>query len=438
MALAFCLNAKAQIITTVAGSGPALTNPGGYSGDGGQATAAELSIPEAVVFDAAGNLYIADWNNHVIRKVNTAGIITTVAGTVTHGFSGDGGPATAAQLNGPSAVAFDAHNNLYIADYYNNRVRMVNTAGIITTLVGTGAQGFSGDGGQATTAQIYWPSGIDFDAAGNLFVLDYYNIRVRKVNTAGIISTVAGNGTSGYNGDGIQATTAKLNNPAGIMVDAVGNLFIADELNYRVRMVNTAGIITTFAGNGNYGTAANGVPATSVPLYPDGLTHDINGNIYISNYLDGTIRKVNAAGIIITVAGNDTTGFSGDGGNATAASLCQPSGLAFDATGNLFIADGCNNRIRGVTNVMQAGIQQLTNNNQLHVFPNPAQNNFTIETTSTDKQNLFVYDVNGKQVLAQTIQGTSNINASTLNAGVYYVSITNNYDVVNKRLVIVK
>jgi sugar lactone lactonase YvrE len=352
----------AGIISTIAGNGST-----GFSGDGGPATAAQLFYPYGVAVDAAGNLFFADGGNTRIRKVTPAGIISTVAGNGIGGFSGDGGPATAAQLSGPRGVAVDAAGNLFFAKIYTNRIRKVTPAGIISTVAGSGSPyapgGFSGDGGQATSAQLNGPSGVAVDAAGNLFFADGDNQRIRKVTPAGIISTVAGNGitdfygASGFSGDGGLATAAQLNYPRGVAVDAAGNLFIADTGNNRIREVTPAGFIGTVAGNGTSGFSGDDGPATAAQLYgPYGVAVDAAGNLFIADTLNVRIRKVTPAGVISTVAGNGSSGFSGDGGPATAAQLAGPdqrgyasSGVAVDAAGNLFIADTYNNRIRKVT-----------------------------------------------------------------------------------------
>jgi len=234
----------------------------GFSGDGGPATTAQLRLPDGVTVDSAGNLYIADKENNRIRKITNAGIISTVAGNGTRGFSGDGGPATAAQLYNPTGVAIDSAGNLYIADPVVDRIRKVTTTGIISTVAGNRTRGFSGDGGLATAAQLFLPTGVAVDSAGNLYIADEGNVaigdsgsqRIHKVTTAGIISTVAGNGTRGFSGDGGLATAAQLNFPSGVAVDSAGNLYIADKGNKRIRRVTTAGIISTVAGNGNSGT----------------------------------------------------------------------------------------------------------------------------------------------------------------------------------------
>jgi hypothetical protein len=338
-------------VTTVAGNG----SPG-FSGDGGPATNASLDGLRGVAVDAAGNLYIADWVNPRVRKVSTSGTITTVAGSGTYGFSGDGGPATDAGLSSPYGVAVDAAGNLYIADAGNSRVRKVSTSGTITTVAGSGTYGFSGDGGPATNAALSSPQGVALDAAGNLYIADAHNSRVRKVSTSGTITTVAGNGTFGFSGDGGPATDAGLNSPVGVTVDAAGNLYIADSGNHRVRKVSTSGTITTVAGDGTFGFSGDGGPATNASLnIPYGVAVDAAGNLYIADPGNSRVREVAASvppllsGTISTVAGDGTQGFSGDGGPATDAGLSGPYGVAVDAAGNLYIADPGDSRVRKVS-----------------------------------------------------------------------------------------
>jgi len=326
------------IISTVAG--------GGSGGDGGPATGASLNGPWGVVMDTAGNLHVADTNNNRIRKVSPSGIISTVAGNGTLGFSGDGGSATSAALAHPANVALDAAGNLYIADTGGAHVRKVGASGVISTVAGNGAYRFAGDGGAAIGASISYPSGVALDAAGNLYIADMSNNRIRKVSPSGIISTVAGNGIEGFSGDGGPATRASLYTPTSVAVDAAGNLYIADDSNQRVRRVNPAGVISTVAGGGWGG---DGGPATNAWLYsPWGVAVDTAGNLYIADFLDNRVRKVSQNGTISTVVGNGNGAFSGDGGPATSASLCCPTGVAVDAGNNLYIADRCNNRIRKV------------------------------------------------------------------------------------------
>jgi len=328
----------------VAGSGKS-----GYSGDGGPATQALLNSPSGVAVDAAGNLYIADSRNNRIRKVTPAGIISTVAGNNQQGYSGDGGPGTQASLNYPTGVAVDAAGNLYIADRDNHRIRKVTPAGIISTAAGNGHGDYSGDGVPATQASLYHPWGVAVDTAGNLYIADRDNHRIRKVTPVGIISTVTGNVKSGYSGDGGPATQASLYHPWGVAVDTAGNLYIADTGNDRVRKVTPAGIISTVAGDGSWRYSGDGGLATQASLYgPVGVAVDAAGNLYIADRDNHRIRKVTPAGIISTVAGSGEGGYSGDGGPATRASLKGPSGVAVDAAGNLYISDSDNNIIRKV------------------------------------------------------------------------------------------
>jgi sugar lactone lactonase YvrE len=339
-------NLPNNIITTIAGNGLS-----GFSGDGGPAANASLKGPNGVAVDAAGNLFIADTFNECIRKVSTNGIIMTVAGTNSLGYSGDGGSATNAMMWYPTKVALDNLGNLFIADSVNYRIRKVDTNGLISTVAGNGSYGYSGDGGAATNARLYNPHGVTVDTFGNLFIADSYNARIRKVSTNGIITTVAGTNSPGFSGDGGPAVNAKLNEPDGVVVDIFGNLFIADTGNKRIRKVDTNGIITTVAGNGSYDYSGDGNAATNASLYfPNNVAVDVFGNLFIADMNNFRIRKVGTNGIITTVAGNGFYDYSGDGGLATNASLRATYDVAVDASGNLFVDDQGNCRIRKVTN----------------------------------------------------------------------------------------
>jgi uncharacterized protein (TIGR03437 family) len=317
------------IVTTVAGNGTL-----GYSGDGGSATSAQLNEPIGVAIDNAGNLYIAERGNSTIRRVSPAGIITTVAGNGTRGVSGDGGSATSAQLGVPVGVATDNAGNLYIADNSGPpRIRKVSPTGIITTIAG-------GD-----TGGLIDPRGVAVDNAGNLYVPDYGAGRVLKVSPSGTITTVAGNGPCCGSSDGGPATTAQLHYPSYLAMDAAGNLYIADSSVYKVSPV---GVITTVAG-ANLGSFGDGVPATGAVLSAAGLAVDNVGNLYIADTSTSRIRKVSPSGIINTLAGNSTFGYSGDGGPAISAQLNYPAGLAGDSVGNLYVADSGNGRVRKVS-----------------------------------------------------------------------------------------
>ena len=344
LAIAICLTAAgsmAQLINTAAG---------GRTLSGLPALHVGLGYPGSVVLDAAGNLYVSDRTNNVVFRIDAqSGIATVVAGNGTFGFSGDGGPATAAQLGTPVSIALDPAGNLYIADSSNNRVRRVDAATkTITTFAGGGQA--AGDGGPATSAQLAGPDGVGCDLAGNVYVSEFDTSRVRKIDAVTkIITTVAGNGTSGYSGDGGPATAAKLRNPFSVSVDSAGNLFISDTNNWAIRKVFAAtGIITTVAG-GSFGFTGDGGPATIAKL---GLVEttivDNAGNLWMADFFYNRIRKVDTAGVISTVAGTGTRAFGGDGGAATAASFAAPLSVAVDPAGNLYIADQLNQRVRKV------------------------------------------------------------------------------------------
>ncbi len=343
--------AQAQIITTNVGS---FAMGYTYTGDGGPATAAGMKYTYCVAVDGAGNKYIGE-GNKVVRKVNAAGIISTFAGNGTLGYTGDGGPATAAEIGWPVGVAADIAGNVYISDHDNSVVRKVAPSGIITTYAGTGVAGYSGDHGPASAARLQTPQGICVDAAGNLFIADE-NV-IRKVDVSGIITTVAGTSVAGYTGDGGPATNAKLYFDGAVATDVAGNLYIGDRGNNVIRKVNTAGNIATVAGNG-YGAGGgsgyggywgDGGPATNAALNdPIGVAVDGVGNIFIAEWFSKIIRKVNTAGMISTLSGTMVIGYSGDNGPCGMAQLNWPDAVAVDNVGRLYIADEQNYVIRMV------------------------------------------------------------------------------------------
>jgi uncharacterized protein (TIGR03437 family) len=369
------------IITTVAGNGTL-----GFAGDGSAASAANLNQPSGVAVDGQGNIYVADTLNARIRKVSSSGTISTVAGNGLLSYSGDGGPPTGAQLNGPlgiaadntgslfiadsqngvvrivrngavasvgggtlvipRSVAADAAGNAYVADAQDNRVRKIAPDGTVTTYAGNGTNGFAGDGGPAANAELSSPAAVAVDPAGNLYIADLGNLRIRKVNAGGSISTLAGNGSQGYSGDGGPAINASLNAPLGVAVDPSGNVYIVDPASHVIRKVTLDGNINTIAGTGVPGFTGDGGPAASAQLAsPTGIVADPFGNVF---FVDGTtrIREINSAGIIATVAGNGSFGYSGDGGMAKLAQFSSPSAVWADSAGNLYVADTGNNAIR--------------------------------------------------------------------------------------------
>ena len=334
----------AGTITTVAGTGER-----GLNGDGGPAVDAQLNLPRDLAADGAGNLYIADRANHRLRRLDPSGTITTVAGTGERGFSGDGGPAAAARLDSPDAVAVDGAGNLYIADIGNHRIRRVDPSGTITTVAGTGERGFGGDGGPAAAAQLDRPKAVAVDGAGNLYVTDQGNHRIRRVAPSGTITTHAGTGESGSRGDGGPAVAAQLGFPEVVAVDGAGNLYIAATSNHRVRRVDPSGVITTIAGTGQEGFSGDDGPAIAAQLaFPKGLAVDAAGNLYIAGLVNDRIRRIDSRGIITTVAGTEGEGFGGGNVGSITLHFVGPRGIAVDGTGNLYIADSENYRIRRV------------------------------------------------------------------------------------------
>ena len=333
------------IIQTIAGTG----DPG-YSGDGGPATQAQLSSPQGIAVDANGNVYFSDAATHTVRLIGTDGVITTLAGTGAPGFSGDGGPAAKALFNEPRGIALDPAGALYIADSMNHRLRRISKDGAVTTLAGTGEAGFSGDDGPAAKAACNEPSGVTIAPNGSIYLADLANARVRRISPDGRIFTVAGNGLSKFSGDGGLSTAAVLDSPQGIGASANGAILIADSVNNRIRRISPDGVITTIAGTGEAGFSGDGGPASAGRLrQPQGsIVEDKEGAIYFSDRKNNRVRKVGPDGILRTVAGNGDQGFSGDGGPATLAALNFPADLALDASGNLYIADRQNHRIRRV------------------------------------------------------------------------------------------
>jgi len=401
---------NANILNTVAGRG----HPPDGLGDGGPATLARLNYPAGVAVDAQGNLYITDYFNRRIRKVDTNGIINTVAGSVCPasdclGPRCDGYPATQAWLRYPRDVAIDTIGNLYIADWGNGRIRKVDTSGIITTVAGGGTNPVGiGDGGPATAAILNRPQGVAVDASGNIYIAEEDGHRIRKVDPSGIITTVAGNavsgynGVSGYSGDGGPATAATLHSPRGVDVDTQGNLYIADTQNYRIRKIDTSGIITTVVGNGTLGSSGDGGPATQAKLcMPQDATVDAQGNIYIADWCSQRIRIVNTSGIITTVAGNGVSGYSGDGGPPTEAQLNYPISVAMDHQHNIYISENSNHCIRKVgppaafTGVMTGGDIPFADENGLgYIMASSGRHKQTIDLDTGLLLYEFGYDDN--------------------------------------------
>ncbi|MCW3120510.1 MAG: repeat containing protein [Flavipsychrobacter sp.] len=423
-----CIFTQAQvnIITTICGTTV------GYCGDGGPAKNACLNNANLLCLDNFDNLYLSDAFNNRIRKISLAtGIITTVAGkgTVPGTYSGDGGPATNAELFIPDAVYTDSAGNIYIADGLNYRIRKVDiVSSIISTVAGNGTKGDSGDGGPATNAKIGGVSGLYIGKNGDIIFTDLDNNEVKKVDgSTGVLTTLAGKGMSGYSGDNGLAVNAILASPGQPFLDDLGNIFFTEYDNNIVRKITTStGIITTIAGNGTQGCLGDGGPSTSAKLNrPYGIFIDPSRNIFIGDWGNGSIRKINSlTGIITTVAGEGVQGFSGDGGPATAARLA-PDGIWIDRHGRMFIADEGNNVIRMVQDTTQDYTEvKLVTKNSIKIYPNPASNELTIEGAEGSK--VSVWNMVGQEVLhMDKIKASQVINISHLVQGIYLVSAIN-------------
>jgi len=345
--------APSYTITTVAGTGVA-----GFAGDSAAATAAQLNFPNALALSSSGTLYISDLFNRRIRTIGTNGVITTVAGSGIAGTSGDGGAATAAQLGSPYGVAVDTAGTFYVSDALNGVIRKVTSAGTISLLAGTGVRGFAGDGAAANLAQLSLPTGITVSSTGIVYFSDTLNHRIRKIGTDGIISTVVGTGDASFRGDGGQAILAALNHPEGLAFDTAGNLYIADTYNHRIRKVGTDGVITTVAGNGNNTFNGDTGPAKLASLnYPKGVSIGAAGDIFIADTFNSRIRQVTENGRIFTIGGNGSYGdVTTEGGDATQAQLRFPADVRVGTGGILYIADTDNSRVKLLTPVPQAPV----------------------------------------------------------------------------------
>ena len=434
--LLFCAAiTQGQNIITVAGN-----HTPGFGGDSGQATAAELDFPRSVAFGPSGDCYIADASNNCIRKVSPMGVISTVAGSGLTGYTGDGAAATAAQFNNPWAVVLDKAGNMYVADAGNNVVRKIDTAGIISTVAGNGYGagtsygGYTGDGAPATAAELFYPIGLAIDTSGSLFIADYQNNAIRKVDAGGLISTVAGTGTAGYTGDGAAATAAELNLPSSITFDRKNTLYFTDLYNNVIRKIDATGTIQTIIGNGfGAGTgggwySGDGGPATLAELaHPFGLAIDTAGNIYFSDLSSYHIRKVGANDTIVTIAGNGTDGYSGDGGPATAAQISYVYGIALNSSGSLLVADAFNHVIRKIGSPADLGVATAKNGNHIvEVYPNPSSNIITVVSPCIFST-LCILNLAGEVVFSRIDcqAAIAHIDVSAFAPGTYFVSIDN-------------
>ena len=314
------------LVSTLAGSTA-------YGSTDGTGTAASFNYPTGIAVDGAGNVYVSDYN-HKIRKINTTGVVTTLAGNGTQGVAN--GIGTAASFNYPTSVAVDAADNVFVADYYNHKIRKINAAGVVTTLAGSNTAGATD--GTSTDASFNHPQGVAVDAAGNVYVADTNNHKIRKINSEGAVTTLAGNGTEGA-ADGT-GTAASFNYPSSVAVDAAGNVYVADTWNHKIRKITDAGVVTTLAGIGTIGTSLS---------LPRGVAVDAAGNVFVGGDWIYKIRKITSAGLVSILAGSNTPGAAD--GTSTTASFSHPQGVAVDAAGNVYVADTNNHNIRKITQV---------------------------------------------------------------------------------------
>jgi streptogramin lyase len=428
--LTFTAQGQSLKINTVAGNGTQ-----GYSGDGNVAANAEFDAPLCVTVDSSGNYYIVDFNNFRVRKVNTAGIISTIAGNGINGDTGDGTLGTSGAVC-PHGVVADRRGNIFISDASFSVIRKINALGFISTYAGNKllGWGFSGDGHEATTGQLNQPFGLATDMNGSLYIADAGNHVIRKVDTLGRISTVAGvGGMSGYFGDGSLATFANLDSPAAVAVDRYKNIYITDYLNNVIRRVDSNQVITTYAGNGVSGVSIgaqgysgdNGPASNATLRNPKGLAVDTAGNLYIADADNNVVRMVNIkTGIITTVIGDGTEGFGGDLNFAIGCNLHNPYGVAVDAYGNIYVADANNARIRK-TYPANVGVKNVMQNAPVQIYPNPFTNSISVSGLAVNDQ-VCIYDLTGRAVGESRVakNTTETYDLGDLATGIYMLQVS--------------
>ena len=409
----FFVNAKAQYVSTFAGSTQGFVN--------GTATTAKFNWPMGIAIDTEGTIFVVDSANYVIRKITSAGVVSTFAGSGIGGFAD--GIASVAQFNGIDGLAVDTAGNVYVADTNNHRIRKISAAGVVSTLAGS-TQGYAN--GTGTAARFNNPSGVAVDAAGNVFVTDTFNYRIRKITPAGVVSTLAGSGIAGFaNGSG---TAAQFNKTYGIAVNDTGSIFVADALNHCVRKITASGVVTTFAGS-VYGYA-NGNGTAAKFSYPYGITVDATDNVYVTDAEDNRIRKITIAGMVSTLAGSGIGGFAD--GIGTTAQFINPCGVTVDAVGSVFISDATNHRIRKITNSLSTADY---NQNQVLIYPNPVSSIINIDLGDSIASKVILFDMNGRVMQTENIVNSSGIEISNLANGMYLMQITTDKGVVSKKIV---
>jgi sugar lactone lactonase YvrE len=400
---------NSQNINLVAGNGSS-----GYTGDGGPALQAGFPGAYSIKYHS-NNLYISQgmFGYFAIRKIDANGIITTFAGNGGSGFSGDGGPAIMAQLNNPVEMALDKNGNLFFTDRQNHRIRKINTSGIITTIAGIGTAGFSGDNNPAINAELNYPTGLIIDSHGNLYLSDSENNVIRKIDTLGIITTIAGiAGTNSYTGDGGPAINATLNRPGRMGIDKNDGIYITDS-GYRLRKISSSGVITTIAGTGINSHSGDGGLAVAANLYsPTGIDIDTLGNVFIAEYNGNRVRKIDQSGIITTIAGTGAPTSSGDGGPAINSEIYGPTAVSLDKNGSLYVLEYSMNKVRVIYNIYNTstGVDDLkVKKSILSLFPNPNDGNFNISFNEHPQNaELLIIDLIGQKIYSQKMHNLEN------------------------------
>jgi len=429
----FChVAVTAQVIVTIAGTGI-----NGYSGDGGLATNAKMYSPNCLVFDKNGNFYFTEDGNATIRKVAPSGLISRFAGNGTAGYSGDGGPAVAALIGGGGGLAVDKWNNIYMADGSNHCIRKITTDGVIHTIAGTGTSGYNGDGIPALSAQLNQPEGVGVDDTGNVYICDRMNFRLRKVDTFGNISTIAGTGVMGFTADGARADTAAIDESWYVLVDTTGNIYFMDKS--RIRKIAAADRkLSTVAGNGINAFTGDGGPATAAAIGTAYFTFDSVGNIFLA---EGTqrIRKIDTDGIISTIAGIGIGGADPDGVSLPFARLSSPTGIAFSPNGELCFTEKSGAKVRKIT-LAWDGVNEINGKSDgLEVFPNPTQGRVSVRINAIEREaNLTIIDARGVAVRTMTVpcNVTNEVDVSGLRPGVYTVKMIVGSDEVSQQLIV--